>query len=267
MSEEAVENIIKEDFRIDVGGTGIVGAWFAPAGASGLPVVVILHGIPRSTPTPGDRSYNIIAERFARQGFLSLIFNFRGTGFSEGDIGMAGWADDLFAVIDYSVGLDNADRDMLALLGFSAGGALAIYAAARDPRVKAVVSGSSPAEFSFLENTMSAESWIKLFRQIGLVRSEAFPPSLEKWQDEFQQVEPRKWINKISPRPVLLIHGEDDEVIPFEQAKALYEKAGGPKELVPVPGGMHRLRTDERALRIAEDWLVRWKNGTFSQES
>ncbi|MFO8057136.1 MAG: alpha/beta fold hydrolase [bacterium] len=256
------KEIERQEFRLDVNGTLIAGSRFALEGVSSLPVLIILHGIPRSKPQPGDRSYNVIAERFARQGFLSVIFNFRGTGASGGDLSMAGWAEDLFAVIEYSRGLERADPDRVALMGFSAGGALAIYAAAHDPGIKAVVSGSSPAEFSFLEDTMPAGGWIKLFKQIGLIRSEDFPRSPEDWQKEFQTVAPRKWIDKVSPRPVLLLHGEEDEVIPFEQAKALYEKAGEPKELLPLPGGKHRLRVEEHALQIAEDWLVRFRDGS-----
>lgn len=267
MAGDTNDIIKREDFRLDVKGTAIAGSWFADEGSSLLPVVVIMHGIPRSKPLPGDRSYNVIAERFARQDFLSVLFNFRGTGLSEGDISMAGWAEDLFAVIEYSRGLSRALPDRLALLGFSAGGALAIYAAAHDPRVAAVVAGSSPAEFSFLRDIMPASGWIKLFKQIGLIRSPDFPRSPYEWQKEFKLIEPAKWIDKISPRPLLLIHGEDDEVIPFEQARTLYDKAGEPKELVPVPGGAHRLRADNRALQIAEDWLVRWKDNRSAKEA
>jgi uncharacterized protein len=39
--------------------------------------------------------------------------------------------------------------------------------------------------------------------------------------------------------PVLMVHGEDDDVIPLNSAKRLFELANEPKTFVSVPGGNH----------------------------
>ena len=57
------------------------------------------------------------------------------------------------------------------------------------------------------------------------------------------------------PRPLLLLQGNDDEVVNVNHAYRLYARAGEPKDLVIVEGANHRLRHNERAMAIAIDWL------------
>jgi pimeloyl-ACP methyl ester carboxylesterase len=45
--------------------------------------------------------------------------------------------------------------------------------------------------------------------------------------------------NRISPRPLLLVHGEDDKVLPPECSKLIFERALEPKRLVLLPGAGH----------------------------
>jgi len=80
---------------------------------------------------------------------------------------------------------------------------------------------------------------------------------VKKWLDGFKQVAPIEHIDKIAPRPLLLVHGKDDDVVPVEHVKRLYKKAGRPKEKLILPGAGHRLRQDERAIEAAMSWLVR----------
>ncbi|HUT55243.1 MAG TPA: alpha/beta fold hydrolase [bacterium] len=258
MRVRKAEKIRETAFEAGLEGIRLRGAWYINPARARAPVVLILHGIPRAKPQAGDRSYREIAMRFAERGFLSLIFNFRGAGSSEGDISMAGWTRDLAAVAEFARGLPGADASRVALLGFSAGGAVAIYHAAHDAGVGAVVSGSSPARFSFLQQAMPSEHWVKLFREIGLIRSEGFPADLEAWEAEFQMIEPLKWVDRVSPRPLLIMHGAEDELIPVAQARELYERAREPRELKIIAGGKHRLRMDPAALAVAEEWLEKW---------
>jgi fermentation-respiration switch protein FrsA (DUF1100 family) len=259
MSVSEAANIGETPFEVLLEGIRIRGAYYLALPDTPRPALVILHGIPRQRPRPGDQSYRDMARRFAARGFLAVVFNFRGAGISEGDISMAGWTRDLDAVLEFARALPGADPGRVALLGFSAGGAVAIHAAARDPRTSAVVAVSSPVSFSFIRQAMPSAAWVGLFREIGLIRSPGFPPSLPEWEAEFAMIEPLQWVDKLSPRPLLIMHGEEDELIPVEQARELYEKALEPKELKVIPAGKHRLRMDPAALEAAEEWLMKWK--------
>ncbi len=252
------EEIFEREFSVNSEGVIIRGFYCAPLDGSRLPGVIILHGIPRAKPAPGDQSYRDMAARFAGSGFAAVVFNFRGAGGSDGDISMRGWVHDLSSVLDFTSGVSQVLHDRIALLGFSAGGSVAIRVAAEDKRVAAVASVSSPAEFTFVGDTMPAAEWAAHFKEIGLIRSEGFPPSIEQWEQEFKDMEPKKWIGKIAPRPVLIMHGQEDEVIPVHHAKELHHAAGEPKDLVLIPGGKHRLRVDQRAVDAALSWLLKW---------
>jgi hypothetical protein len=55
----------------------------------------------------------------------------------------------------------------------------------------------------------------------------------------FAAVRPLDVVGCISPRPLLLIHGQDDRTVPAEHARQLYAAAGEPKELWIAPGTPH----------------------------
>ncbi|MHB8086446.1 MAG: alpha/beta hydrolase, partial [Dehalococcoidia bacterium] len=143
----------------------------------------------------------------------------------------------------------------ICLLGSSGGAAVSVYVAANDPRIHAVATFACPAAFNFMATGFTAESLISKFREIGVIKDPAFPPSLDKWLEGFKTIAPINYVKKISPRPLLLVHGDKDETVPVEQADRLYAEAGEPRQKVILPGAGHRLRQDERAVAAAMKWL------------
>ena len=248
----------QELLKLKVDGIAIQGRVFSPKKSAGRPpAVVVLHGIPRNKPDPKDKGYAPMAKELAGMGFLCVLLSFRGCGESGGDFSILGWSDDLKSLLDR---LEKKYRPSgIALLGFSGGAAVAIYNAARDKRVSAVVSASAPAFFDVLGVEKDVDSWIGRFREIGLIKDPKFPKSVPDWLDEFDRIRSVKWVSRISPRPVLFINGEKDEIVPVEHAKMLYKKAREPKELFVVKGAPHRLRQDRVAKAKALDWLKSWK--------
>jgi len=184
-----------------------------------------------------------------------LIFNFRGTGRSEGNLDILGWSRDLQAALDFLYSLKEVDKTRFCLLGFSGGAAVSIYTAAHDPRVSSVTTCACPADFRSLPQRETTLDIIQRFRQIGAIRDKDFPPSIEEWEKGIETVSPIKWIDKISPRPLLLVHGDADEGIPLEHAQKLYQKAKEPKELKIIPGAKHNLRLEKAAMDFVLDWL------------
>ena len=99
---------------------------------------------------------------------------------------------------------------------------------------------------------------LQRFRNVGLIRDPSFPPDVAAWAQEFETHGAEKHVAAIAPRPVLLIHGDADDVVPYVHAERLFEVASEPKELVRIPGGAHQLRRDPRAVDALSDWLDRW---------
>jgi len=243
------------EIRLKSDGLELVGEFHIPSGDKVHPALCICHGIPASPPDPTDRGYALLAQDFCRAGFATLIFNFRGAGRSEGNLDILGWSRDLQAALDFLYNLEEVDKTRFCLLGFSGGAAVSVYTTAHDPRVSSVVTCACPADFRSLSQKETLPDTIQRFRQIGSIRDKDFPPSIEEWEKGFETVSPTKWIDKISPRPLLLVHGDADELIPLEHAHKLYQKAKEPKELKIVAGARHRMRLEKAAMDFVLDWL------------
>ena len=243
------------EVTLEVEGLKIVGRLYLPAGEMPYPTVCVCHGIPAAIPAPGDRGYSFLAEQICHHGFAALIFNFRGTGASGGNLDILGWTRDLKAVIDYLCALPEVDRSRLCLLGFSGGAAVSIYVASQDTRVSSVTACACPAEFTFFTRSDEPQSLIEHFRSIGVIRDNDFPPSVPKWLNGFKLVRPINYVAGISPRPLLLVHGSKDETVDISEAYRLYDGAGEPKQLIIVDGAGHRLRHSDKAMAVVLDWL------------
>jgi uncharacterized protein len=243
------------EVRLRADGLELAGELHIPSSGKVHPALCICHGIPAARPDPADKGYALLAQRFCRAGFSTLIFNFRGTGKSEGNLDILGWSRDLQAALDFLYNLKGVDKARFCLLGFSGGAAVSVYAAAHDSRVSSVATCACPADFHTLSQRETPVDSVKRFRQIGAIRDEDFPPSIEEWQRGFETISPIRWIDKISPRPLLMVHGDADELIPPEHAYRLYEKAKEPKELRIVPGAKHKLRLEQAAMDFVLDWL------------
>jgi len=250
--------MINRTVALEVESIKISGQIYLPGEAERVhyPVVCVCHGIPAHPPDPNDRGYPVLAERVCREGLAVLIFNFRGTGASGGNLDILGWTRDLKAVIDYLWALPEVDRSHLALMGFSGGAAVSVYVASQDERVSHVVACACPARFTFSERD-EPQKIVEYFRGLGAIRDVAFPPSLEEWFGGFREVSPVKYVAGIAPRPLLLLHGSQDDVVPVAQADEMYAQAGEPKQLAIIDGAGHRLRQDERAMAVAIEWLKR----------
>lgn len=245
----------KNAVSLEVDSIKISGELYIPEekGKQSYPALCICHGIPAGrSPDPADGGYPLLAQKFCSAGFITMVFNFRGTGFSGGNIDLWGWTRDLKAALDYLYALEGVDKSRFWLMGFSGGAAVSTYMASQDRRITSLALCACPAHFQFLEK---ADSLLEHFRRIGLVRDKGFPSSVQEWRERFEQVTPLLWIDKVSPCPLLIVHGEQDKVVEVSHAHALYQKAREPKQIVIVEGGEHKLRLNEKAMDVVLEWL------------
>ena len=90
---------------------------------------------------------------------------------------------------------------------------------------------------------------------MGIIRDPDFPPDLEEWANEGVALSPSEWIGKVAPRPLLLLHGDADDVVSPYSVYTLYERAGEGKEMQMLPGVGHRFRSEAAAIGVALEWL------------
>jgi fermentation-respiration switch protein FrsA (DUF1100 family) len=245
----------KEKLYFKSGDLNLYGEIFHPDCANNnLPVLCFCHGIPAVAYNPAEQGYAALAEYFCMNGFTAFTFNFRGAGLSQGNFDIFGWTDDLTAAINYLKTRDEITSTKLITIGFSGGAAVSIYVAAKDKRISSLAALACPATFDFLigENT---EQIIKHFRNIGVIKDDAFPRSVDKWLESFSLISPINFIDKISPRSLLLVHGDEDDTVPPEHARRLFDKARQPKKLDIISGVGHRLRLSNKANETVLNWL------------
>jgi alpha/beta superfamily hydrolase len=251
-----VKSVSARRVSLEVDGLRLAAEVYIPQGKGRHPAVCICHGVPaKRTPEPSDRGYPLLAERFSSEGFVSLIFNFRGAGDSEGNFDILGWTRDLKTAIDYLYKLDEVDKSRLSLVGFSGGAMASVYVAAKDKRITSLVACACPARFFDISEFSRVEEFLAHCRQVGIIRDNNFPQSVEEWARGFDKVSSIKWIHKISPRPLFIVHGSNDLTVPLSHAWDLYNKAKEPKEISIIPGAEHKLRLSESAMNAVLAWL------------
>jgi acetyl esterase/lipase len=215
-----------------------------PRSAGPYPVVILIHG-GYWRATYGKVVMKPVAADLVRRGFATWNIEYRRIGRGQGG-GYPATFDDVATAIDHLASLDDPRLDLsdVTLIGHSAGGHLALWAASRDERRLRPqrVIAQSP-----ICNLAATRAAIEL---MGGTPTEV--------PDRYAECNPIEMLPV--GIPVLLVHGADDATIPVERSREYAEAAraaGDDIELVqPHPGG-HRSHIDPRtpAWRAAVEWL------------
>lgn len=202
-------------------------------GVRGTPGLVLCHGFPvrgREAPASG-KSFPELADRIANEmGWAVLTINFRGCGTAQGDFSMQGWLDDIAAATAHLIDLGVRG---VWLGGFGSGGALCICEAARNPTIIGVAAMGAPADFA--DWAKSPRPLLEHARNVGVVKHKDFPPDFESWAAELRDISSLHSVAQVAPRPLLLMHGETDELVPSIDARLLAD-AHGDAELRIIAG-------------------------------
>ncbi len=213
------------------------------------PAVVICHGF------KGFKDWGFFppaAERLARAGFMAVSFNFSGSGvgadgesFSEldrwGRQTVSGDLADLATVVDYAAA---GGAPWVGLLGHSRGGGTAVLHAARDSRVRALVTWAAVCRYRWWTEEEAAR-WRREGR-LDVVNSrtgEILPLRTDLLDDVEAGEGAALDIVAAASRlaiPWLIVHGDADETVPTDHARRL-ERAAAPgrARLTLVAGAGH----------------------------
>ena len=203
-------------------GLALVG-WYVPS-TNGA-VVIAQHGY------KADRGEMLNeAEMLHRHGYGVLLSSIRAHDLSEGSLITFGHQElqDLETWLRYVQTRKNASRGRIGYLGNSFGGTLGIQLAASHPEIAAVVA-SSP--FSSLHDTIATS--VRFFTGLPPFPFATLITYFAEREAHFSaaDIDAKKWIAKISPRPILLMSGGGDVVISKSSGQLLFDAAGEPKEL------------------------------------
>ena len=229
-------------------GMALDGVLTLPPGreAKGLPVVVLPHGGPIGV---SDRAeFDWMAQAFASQGYAVFQPNYRGSGDHGAVYKDAGFGEfGRRMLTDMSDGLASLAKDGVVdakracIVGFSYGGYAAMAGITVQQGIyRCAVAGSGisslPAMMDWItERNGSPSAGLTYWRQqtgVGV----AGAPSLSS-------VSPAV-LARQADAPLLLIHGTEDSVVPYEQSKlmlAAMNRAGKPVQLITTKGEDHWL--------------------------
>ena len=254
-----------EDVVITSPGTDGLPGWFIPARAGEPgPGVVLVHGWESAR----DRTLPI-AEFLVAAGFHCLTMDVRGHGANAPEtlpVSAGEFGTDALAAFEALIARPEVTDGAIA--GHSLGGIGALLAGAADDRVKAVVATSAPAEPSLLTR--------QTFRLAHLPIPEPVATPLA-WLTTRVYLRPRgHQVRAISAaasltahdRPVLLIHGTADDIVPpvhLGRLLAAAERAGRPVESLVIEEGHHSwLHEFELYRRTVAAFLARSLGGPYS---
>jgi pimeloyl-ACP methyl ester carboxylesterase len=249
-----VGRVIKEStLSILCDGHRLAGGAASPEDPRGL--VLLLHGIPSVTaPEPGDEGYPGLARTFAAAGWVGAWVDMRSVRGSPGDFSIQGWVRDARAAFDAARTLDGASALPTAVVGSSAGGAVAAELVRRGAPVNALALLAAPAQWlSFAVD--AEEAFRRVVDEAGMTVAASVRESPEEWMREFDEVATER--SMIGVRvPTLIVHGDADDVVPVDHAGRIADRAPNAEARIVVGAG-HQLRRDPEATSIVLEWLAR----------
>lgn len=249
----------------------VVGQLYVPEGTGPFPGIVLCHGF------AGVKELLLpaYAERFASAGFAALTFDYRGFGGSGGERGRIlpeQQVVDILSALEFLRGRPEIVADRIALWGTSLGGANAVVAASRDPRLKClavqltfadgerVVTGTmSDQEKAKLLSTIQRlqdrraktgrETMVSLADVLTDPQSAAF---YERFADhpaldievpmltvaETIKYKPAAFLADVKV-PILVVGAGKDSVNPPEESLLLFQAANEPKSLMMLDEATH----------------------------
>ncbi|NHI84093.1 MAG: alpha/beta fold hydrolase [Candidatus Thorarchaeota archaeon] len=236
----------------------IRGDFVLPNGDGPFPGICKFHGLPG-----GPDQVSGIATRLAQTGFAVLTFDFRGFRKSEGLFRLAGEIEDAKAAITHLLECSLTVDSWAGVYGASYGGAVAVCVAAQDPRIDTLCLRAPVYDtLWFAESPMIGPAVNHMFEtgssQIhGIEDPTTLHQILALMVDDARTYNPINEVSKISPRPILVVHGSDDSDIDLVGVKRLYGLAGDPKELIIVDGADHKL-TNPAAYEMTVTTVIGW---------
>lgn len=233
-------------------GQSIPATMTVPAGVGPFPAVVIQHGL-------GGRHQDMfgLQEAFSNLGYITIAMDARGhgtrgtadalqqaltVGAPAADM-LRGTVTDLRQIADYLLTRSDVAPGRIGFVGFSLGGLLGAMAGGADTRFDPVVLVDAGANWTTLLGGTSID-WIAALRETD-------PDFVDRASKAMNALDPEFWASEIAPRPVLLVRGTEDTVIPPESTDVLVAAAGSEATVVTYTGGHELAGASELTVRRA----------------
>lgn len=206
--------------------------------------IIVCHGF-------GSRKENYadFGERAAANGTAALIMDLRGHGQSGGQLD-SNIFNDVAAALLYLQKRPEVNPTRIAIRGASMGGWLAIHTAAHLIDLSPVIA-ICPTNETLMSVLMEEVAMVQRGHASPMISENPPRVDVNSMAELLYRLDVIKAAQRLSPRPLLLVHCEGDERVPAHVSQRIYDKAQEPKSLWLLPGGHHRFaqhdpETDKR---------------------
>jgi len=220
-------------------------AWYTPP-QNGA-VILVAHGY-------GDKRPEDFYTLFASHGYGVIAWDFRAHGKSGGEFSSLGYYETLDAKAALNFVLAQPDVKHIGAWGGSMGAVTMIRATAQYPQIEALIADSP---FATLKDEIDIRVPFPMMRSLIRFFVERETGINPDW------VRPVDDIALISPRPVFLIQGLADGMVPLDSGQRLFDAAGKPRELWEENGVPHlnmyayyKTKYTERAIQFFDEYLI-----------
>ena len=217
----------------------VPGLFYAPTTPGPFPCVISVHGVTANKGSSIGLRDLIVPAGYAIFTIDARVHGDRGTPELFRDLQkypgrvrelFQGTVVDLRRAVDYLEQRPDCRPGKTGVIGTSMGGFMAAALAGAEPRVQAPVLLFSGADWR-LWFTTGNPGVVGIFYQVG---NQA---SLDAVVAALDPLDPNKWVGRIAPRPVLMVHGDADDAVPPATGQALFDAALDPKTILWYPGG------------------------------
>lgn len=201
----------------------VLDGWFFKSPSAGIGehamTVIMSHGYAGTRLEKGLPAL-ALAKSIVDEGYHVLMFDFRNSGNSEGHLTTVGYLEkqDVLGAISW---VQKHVRSKICLVGFSMGGSTSLLAAAEESSVLGVITDSAFSQLSpYLRDNLPV--WSKLPRF-------PFTPLILGILPRLIGINPRHVdalaaVDHIYPRPILFIHSQDDDAIPWSNSEGMWRR-------------------------------------------
>lgn len=205
-------------------------AWYVPAAHPTTKGIMVLHGHTVNK----DWAFKKFGPML-HQDYNLFLYDSRFHGESEGKYTTLGYYERKDAIFAFGQ-LRSRGNTSIGVLGESMGGAVAIDSGAEVPDCKAVWADCA---FDSLQDAIAPRAIKRNYPLPNYVAFSVIKTASLRAKANLPAADPIRWVDKISPRPLYLVHGQKDiDTTPINSDK-LYDKAKQPKTIWRTPEAGH----------------------------
>ncbi len=190
-------------------------------------------------------------------GYDLFTYDYRGYGQTKGDPTPSVVNQDSVKVIQYVLDYCKKKKKKLIIYGQSLGGAVAMRALNDVPEkseiILVMIDGSFASYRQVAKSILSKQLILPLPFILSWFVSNSYSPA--------------DYISKITPIPMIIVHGTDDNIVPFENGKEVFRLAEQPKQFWEIRGAGHvdwmnfgRAKNAKKFVSLLNDMVDQYKN-------